>query len=85
MSPVLQYFDSSKPAVTQTDASSTGLGSCLMQDGMPMAFASRAFTDCKTRYSQIEKEMLVIVFACEKFAHYIYGQLVTVQSDYKPL
>ena len=57
-----------------------------MQDGAQIAFASRALTDCETRYAQIEKEMLAIVFACEKFAHYIYnGQLVTVQSDHKPL
>ena len=85
VSPVLRYYDTSKPAVIQTDASSTGLGSCLMQDGAPIAFASRALTDCETRYAQIEKEMLAIVFACEKFARYIYDQLVTVQSDHKPL
>ena len=68
MSPVLRYFDTSKPAVIHT-ASSTGLGSCLMQDGALIAFASRALTDCETRYAQIEKEMLAIVFACEKVAH----------------
>ena len=79
VSPVLQYFDSSKPAVIQIDALSTGLGSCLMQDGALIAFASRALTDCETRYAQIEQEMLAIVFACEKFAHYIYGQLVTAK------
>ena len=28
--PVLRFFDPAKPVVTQTDASSTGLGSCLM-------------------------------------------------------
>jgi len=48
-SPVLRYFNPSKPAVIQTDASSTGLGSCLLQDGAPVAFASRALTDCETR------------------------------------
>ena len=85
VSPVLRYVDTSKPAVIQVDASSTGLGSCLMQDGAPIAFASRALTDCETRYAQIEKEILVIVFASEKFAYYIYGQLVTVHSDHKPL
>jgi hypothetical protein len=84
-SPVLRYFDTSKPAVIQTDASSTGIGSCLMQDNQPIAFASRALTDCETRWAQIEKELMAIVFACEKFAHYIYGQVVTVQSDHKPL
>lgn len=83
--PVLQYFDPSKPVVIQTDASSTGLGSCLLQDGKPIEFTSRALTDAETRYAQIEKELLAIVFACIKFHQYIYGRPVTVQSDHKPL
>ena len=83
--PVLQYFDPSKPVVIQTDASSTGLGSCLMQDGKPIEFTSRALTDAETRYAQIEKELLAIVFACIKFHQYIYGRPVVVQSDHKPL
>ena len=83
--PVLGYYDQRKPLVIQTDASSKGLGSCLMQDGHPISFASRALTDCETRYAQIEKELLAIVFACEKFNNYVYGREVLVQSDHKPL
>lgn len=83
--PVLRFFDISKPAVIQTDASSMGLGSCLLQEGRPIAYASRALTDAETRYAQIEKELLAIVFACEKFSQYIYGQRTLVQSDHKPL
>jgi len=60
--PVLRFFDPSKPDVTmQTDSSSTGIGSCLLQDGQPIAFASRALTEAETRYSQIEKELMFIV------------------------
>ena len=83
--PVLQFFDPSGPVVVQTDASSTGLGSCLMQNGKPIEYASRALTDAETRYAQIEKELLAIVFACIKFHQYIYGRRVVVQSDHKPL
>ena len=84
-SPVLRYFDPSKQVTIQTDSSSTGLGSCLLQDGQPIAFASRALTDTETRWAQIEKELLAVVFACEKFYQYIYGHAVVVQSDHKPL
>jgi transposase InsO family protein len=69
----------------QADASSTGLGACLMQDSQPVAYASRALTDPETRYAQIEREMLAIVFAAEQFHQYIYGNKVHVQSDHKPL
>ena len=42
-------------------------------------------TDTEKRYAQIEKEMLTIVFATQRFHHYIYGIDVTVHSDHKPL
>ena len=51
-----------------------------------MAYASRALTDAETRYAQIEKELLAIVFACERFDVYIYGRdVVKVESDHQPL
>ena len=83
--PVLRFYDPAKSVVIQTDASSTGLGSCLMQEGLPVAYASRALTDAERRYAQIEKELLAIVFACEKFHFYVYGRDVLVQSDHRPL
>jgi len=83
--PTLAYFDPADDAWIQTDASSRGLGACLLQRGRPIAFASRALTEAECNYAQIEKELLAIVFACEKFAQYIYGRLTVVQSDHKPL
>ena len=65
--PILSYYDSKKPVMIQCDASEKGLGAALLQEGQPIAFASRALTDTETRYAQIEKEMLAIVFAAEKF------------------
>lgn len=82
---VLQPFDPNKKIVIQTDASKHGLGSCLMQDGMPVAYASRSLSDTEGRYAQIEKEFLAITFACKKFHYFIYGRPVEVKSDHKPL
>ena len=51
-----------------------------------MAYASRTLTPTEENYAQIEKELLAIVFACEKFDAYIYGRdSVHVQTDHKPL
>ena len=57
----------------------------LLQEGNPVAFASRTLTDAETRYAQIEKELLAVVFSLEKFNQYVYGRHVTVHSDHKPL
>ena len=42
-------------------------------------------TATQVRYAQIEKELLAVVFACERFHQYIYGKTVEVHSDHKPL
>ena len=83
--PVLQYYDPSKELTAQCDASQRGLGGTLLQDGKPVAFASRALTETEERYAQIEKETLAIVFTMEKFNQYTYGRPVRVQTDHKPL
>ena len=50
-----------------------------------MVYASHALTETETCYSQIEKEMLAIVYALEKFNQFTYGRCVTIYSDHKPL
>lgn len=62
-----------------------GLGACLMQNGQPVAFASRSLTPTEVQYAQIEKELLAIVFGMEKFKTYLYGRKVLVETDHKPL
>ena len=49
-------------------------GAALLQNGQPVAYVSRVLTSTETRYAQIEKELLAIVFACERFDTYIYGR-----------
>ena len=39
--PVLRYYDVNLPVTIQCDSSKTGLGTALLQDGQPVAFASR--------------------------------------------
>ena len=85
VAPVLEYFDPKEELTLQRDASDMGLGAVLTQNGQPIAFATRALSDAETRYAQIEKELLAVVFGLEKFHQYTYGRPVTVQSDHKPL
>ena len=83
--PLLRYYDSKKPVTIQADASSTGLGACLMQEGQPISYAARVLTETEQQYAPIEKELLAIVFAAEKFNHHIYGAETEVESDHRPL
>ncbi|KAL9976590.1 hypothetical protein ACROYT_G013911 [Oculina patagonica] len=83
--PVLKYFNPRTEPVLQCDASIHGLGACLMQNGQPVAFASRSLTPTEVQYAQIEKELLAIVFGMEKFETYLYGRKVLVETDHKPL
>lgn len=84
-SPVLRYYDPKKPLTLTVDASSKGLGAAIVQEGQPIAYASRALTKSQQNYAQIEKETLAISFGCTKFHQFIYGRQVLVESDHKPL
>ena len=81
----LRYYDRRKPVTVQADASQRGLGTCLLQEGESIAYASKSLTDTETRYANIERELLAIVFACQQFNTYVLGRPFTVESDHKPL
>ena len=48
-------------------------------------YVSRALTETEQRYSNIERELIAIVFALEILYHYTFGRTITVQSDHQPL
>ena len=84
--PVLRYYNLDEEVTLQCDASQAGLGAAILQNGQPVAYASRALTEAETRYAQIERELLAIVFGCTHFEVYIYGRdIVHVETDHKPL
>ena len=69
----------------QCDSSQSGLGAALIQNGHPIAYSSRALTETESRYAQIEKEMLAIVFSVEKFNDFTFGRRTVVHTDHKPI
>ena len=70
-------------------ASLRGLGACLIQTHKgkdpPIVFASKSLTDAETRYTNIKRELLAIVFACQRFSTYLLGRSFVAESDHKPL
>ena len=47
--------------------------------------ASRALTDIESKYSNIERECIAVVFGLEKFEYYLYGRKLIVETDHSPL
>jgi len=62
-----------------------GLGAAILQNRKPIEYASHSLTDTETRYTQIEKDILAIVFALEHFNQYRFGQHVHIENNHKPL
>ena len=85
----LRYYKRNLPVTVQKDASLRGLGACLIQkhkgEDQPIDFASKSLMDTETRYANIERELLAIVFACQHFSTYLLGRSLVAESDHKPL
>ena len=67
-------------------ASDFAMGSVLGQNDekvfKAIYYASKTFNEAQENYSTTEKEMLAIVFACEKFRQYILGSHVVIHTDH---
>ena len=61
------------------------LGTVLFQEDRAVAFASKALTETESRYANIERDMLAVIFGCECFHNFLFGQDFIVESDHKPL
>ena len=81
----LRYFDSSVPVTIQVNVSQVGLGAALLQNGKPVAFASKALTGTECWYANIEREMLAVIFRGKRFQMYIYSRSFAIKSDHKLL
>ena len=88
---VLRLYDPNVETKISADASSYGLGGVLLQRNdaadswKPVAYCSRTLTESERHYAQIEKEALATTWACEKFAEYILGKRILIETDHKPL
>lgn len=88
-SPVLAFFDPSKPLTLVCDASPYGVGAILnvVVNGIerPVYMASASLSPAERNYSQYDREALAIVFGMRKFHKFVYGQSLTVFTDCEAL
>ena len=68
------------------DASDYAIGAVLGQRiekiFKAIYYVNKTFNEAQENYSTIEKEMLAIVLACEKFRPYILGSYVIIHIDH---
>ena len=87
--PIIQPPDWKVPFEIMCDASDYAIGAVLGQrvEKVPhvIYYASRTLNDTQMNYSTIEKELLAIVFALDKFRSYLLGFKVLIYSDYAAL
>ena len=83
--PLLQPFKMSKHTTLTVDASMKAIGAVMTQDGHPVLYASRKLSPTESRYSNIEREALAIVWACKRLEHFLLGKQFMIETDHKPL
>ena len=87
--PVLSYFDKTCHTQVIVDLSPYGLAAVLVQkqngQNRIIAYASRTLSQIERKYSQTEKEVLALVWSCERFHVYLYGADFDLLTDHKAL
>jgi hypothetical protein len=83
--PVLAQPDIEKTFDVYCDASGTGIGGVLMQDGRVIAYTLRQLQLHEEHYSTHDLELLVVVHALKVWRHYLLGNLVHIYTDHKSL
>lgn len=86
----LSYFDPERRTELTVDASSFGVGAVMAQYDVKIPsvkkiimYASGCLSQVEQKYSQVEREALAVVWACEKFHLYIYGKEFDIITDNK--
>ncbi|CAF0986472.1 unnamed protein product [Brachionus calyciflorus] len=86
----LCYFDPKMRTELTVDASPVGLAGVMAQydprktnEKRIVMYASRKITKVEQRYSQVERETLGVVWACEKFHLYIFANEFDIVTDKK--
>ena len=90
----LKYFDSNLPIYIETDASKKGIGVVMLQPDnsventsctevpnnlRPVFYASKTLTATESNYSNIECEMLGVIFSVLHLKHFTYGRETNVK------
>jgi hypothetical protein len=83
--PLLAQPDIEKPFDVYCDASGSGLGCVLMQEGRVIAYASRQLRRHEEHYPTHDLELAAVVHALKIRRHYLLGNICHIYTDHKSL
>jgi hypothetical protein len=81
-SPVLAQPDTAKTFDVYYDASGTGLGGALMQEGQVISYSSRQLRRHEEHYPTHDLELAVVVMVLRTWCHYLHGNVVHNYMDH---
>ncbi|CAA6662871.1 unnamed protein product [Spirodela intermedia] len=71
----------SQEFIVKTDASGSGVGAILLQQGRPIAYFSQALPRKAKLKSAYERELMGVMLAVRKWRHYLMYQHFIIKSD----
>ncbi|WVZ52210.1 hypothetical protein U9M48_003292 [Paspalum notatum var. saurae] len=83
--PILAQPNITNPFDVYCDASGSGLGCVLMQEGRVIAYASCQLRKHEVNYPTHDLELLAVVYALKKWRHYLLGNTCHIYTDHKSL
>jgi hypothetical protein len=83
--PVLALPNFKLPFILETDASASGIGVAVMQEGRPIALYGQALGPKAAAQSTYYKEALTILQALKKWRHYFLGGKLIMRTDQESL
>jgi hypothetical protein len=81
--PVLALPNFTRPFAIETDASRSGVGAVLLQDGHPLAYVSKPLGIKNMGLSAYEKEFLAILLAVDHWRSYLQHGIFQIFTDQK--
>lgn len=87
--PVLCFPDFTRTFYISTDASFYAVGAYISNEkppnDRPIEYFSKSLNTAQINYATTHKELLAIILAIERFAHYIWGKHFVVHTDHEAL